>query len=65
MKIKHYSFTVKEGEDDIMRLKDETGKVHVFLMSHVGFVRFALNMNKISFDSTVRLDFLKEEGREN
>jgi len=48
-----------------MRLKDETGKVHVFSMSHVGFVRFALNMNKISFDSTCRLDFLKEEGREN
>lgn len=65
MEIKHYSFTVKEGEEDIMRLKDETGKVHVFSMSHVGFVRFALNMNKISFDSTNRLDFLKEEGREN
>jgi len=65
MKIKHYSFTVIDGKDDIMRLKDETGKVHVFSMSHVGFVRFALNMTKISFDSTVRLDFLKEEGREN
>jgi len=65
MTIKHYSFTVKEGEDDIMRLKDETGKVYVFSMSHVRFVRFALNMNKISFDSTDRLDFLKEEGRQN
>jgi len=65
MKIKHYSFTVKEGEDDLMRLHDETGEVHVFSMPHKAFVRFAQNMNKISFDSTNRLDFLKEEGREN
>jgi len=65
MKIKHYSFAVKEGEADIMRLKDETGKVHVFSMSHVGFVRFAQNLGKIALHSTNRLDFLKEEGREN
>jgi len=65
MKITHYSFTVKEGKDDFMRLRDAAGKVHTFSMSHVAFVRFADNMVKIAIDSTNRLDYLQEEGREN
>ncbi len=65
MKLKHYSFTVEVGNDDIIELLDENGKRYTFTISHPGFVRFANNVRVIAMDSTNRIDFLKEEYREN
>ncbi len=65
IKVVHYSFSVKTGEPDIIRLKDSGGKTYEFSMSHPGFVRFAINVNVIARESTPLLDFLEAECREN
>jgi len=64
--IKDYSFeTVEEGNSDIVKLRDEAGKVHVFSMSHHKLVRYSQDLSAFVLQATNRLDFLREEGREN
>jgi hypothetical protein len=65
MKLKDYLFVTGDGESpDTVSLRDEAGKVHVFSISHSRFVRFSQDMAAFVLESTNRLDFLREEGRE-
>ena len=67
MKIKDYLFVTGDGESkpDTISLHDEAGEVHVFEMSHRRLVRLSQDLSAFAFQSTIRLDFLREEGREN
>ena len=67
MKIKDYLFLTGDGESkpDTISLRDEAGKVHVFSISHSRLVRLSQDMTAFILESTNRLDFLREEGREN
>ena len=67
MKIKDYSFTTeaKGDQGDTIRLRDGTGKIHVFSISHSRLVRLSQDLSAFAFEATNRLDYLEEEGREN
>jgi len=67
MTLKDYIFLTGDGESqpDTVSLRDEAGKVYVFSMSHSRLVRLSQDISSFTLHSTNRLDFLREEGREN